>query len=53
MSSSYQPLEYFEKQTIINATIEGSKSEYTVIFDGSGREGKPSVLCSSRQPYKA
>ncbi|WP_233986514.1 hypothetical protein [Pectobacterium versatile] len=35
------------------ATIEGSKGEYTVIFDGSEREGKPLVLCSSRQPYEA
>ena len=35
------------------ATIEGSKGEYTVIFDGSEWEGKPLVLCSSRQPYEA
>ncbi|EBL5805279.1 hypothetical protein EDK57_20395 [Salmonella enterica] len=35
------------------ATIEGSKGGYTVIFDGSEWEGKPLVLCSSRQPYKA
>ncbi|WP_231136629.1 hypothetical protein [Providencia rettgeri] len=35
------------------ATIEGSKGEYTVIFNGSEGEGKPSVLCSSRQPYEA
>jgi len=35
------------------ATIEGSKGEYTVIFDGSEWEGKPLVLCSSRQPYDA
>ncbi|WP_224058670.1 hypothetical protein [Providencia alcalifaciens] len=94
--SSYQPLEWLEKQTFINetifdivsvshnevitmisdldggifilssmakervksglldrATIEGSKGEYTVIFDGSEWEGKPLVLCSSRQPYEA
>ncbi|PLY35739.1 hypothetical protein F164LOC_18725 [Pectobacterium carotovorum] len=35
------------------ATIEGSKGEYTVIFDGSVWRGKPLVLCSSRQPYEA
>lgn len=35
------------------ATIEGSKGEYTVIFDGSEWEGKPLVLSSSRQPYEA
>lgn len=35
------------------ATIEGSKGEYTVIFDGGECEGKPLVLCSSRQPYEA
>lgn len=35
------------------ATIEGSKGEYIVIFDGSERESKPSVLCCSRQPYEA
>lgn len=35
------------------ATIQGSKGEYTVIFDGSEWEAKPLVLCSSRQPYKA
>ncbi|WFV16510.1 hypothetical protein NFJ22_15905 [Citrobacter braakii] len=35
------------------ARIEGSKGEYTVIFDGSEWEGKPLVLCSSRQPYEA
>lgn len=35
------------------AAIVGSKSEYTVIFDGSEWEGKPLVLCSSRQPYEA
>ncbi|MFU8628110.1 hypothetical protein ACNAUL_26185 [Raoultella ornithinolytica] len=35
------------------ATIQGSKGEYTVIFDGSEWEGKPLVLCSSRQPYEA
>ncbi|WP_430489564.1 hypothetical protein ACQR7C_09825 [Salmonella enterica] len=34
------------------ATIEGSKGEYTVIFDSSEWE-KPLVLCSSRQPYEA
>ena len=36
-----------------SATIQGSKGEYTVIFDGSEWEGKPLVLCSSRQPYEA
>lgn len=35
------------------ATIQGSKGEYTVIFDGLEWEGKPLVLCSSRQPYEA
>lgn len=35
------------------ATIQGSKGKYTVIFDGSEWEGKPLVLCSSRQPYEA
>ncbi|WP_213928865.1 hypothetical protein [Serratia marcescens] len=35
------------------ATIQGSKGEYTVIFDGSEWEGKPLVLSSSRQPYQA
>lgn len=35
------------------ATIQGSKGGYTVIFDGSVWEGKPLVLCSSRQPYEA
>lgn len=35
------------------ATIKGSKGEYTVIFDGSERDSKTSVLCSSRQPYEA
>ena len=35
------------------AAIVGSRSEYTVIFDGSEWEGKPLVLCSSRQPYEA
>jgi len=35
------------------ATIQGSKGEYTVIFDGLKWEGKPLVLCSSRQPYEA
>lgn len=34
------------------ATIEGSKGEYTVILMVQ-REGKPLVLCSSRQPYEA
>ncbi|WP_261372109.1 hypothetical protein [Yersinia bercovieri] len=35
------------------AVIEGFKGEYTVIFDGAEWEGKPLVLCSSRQPYEA
>jgi hypothetical protein len=35
------------------ATIEGSKGDYTVIFDGAKWEDKPLVLCSSRQPYEA
>lgn len=35
------------------AMIEGSKGGYTVIFDGSGWEGKPLFLSSSRQPYEA
>lgn len=35
------------------ATIEGFKGGYAVIFDGPEWKGKPLVLSSSRQPYKA
>ena len=42
----------FDIVAVLN-TIEGSKGEYTVIFDGSEWEGKPLVLSSSRQPYEA
>jgi hypothetical protein len=38
---------------IDQAQIVGRKREYTVAFNGSEWNGKPLVLSSSRQPYKA